>query len=74
MHLSRLCCGVAASALQLANLFGQAVALSLQRLKFGNGFAAASIQISEVAKQGSRVSVARAKRVFYGGQIGPHKG
>ena len=73
-HLLGKIGGILTGAFALADLLGKLVALSFQRFDFGDGLAAAAIQIGEAAEQRRRVGVARAQGGFHGGQVGPHIG
>ena len=64
---------VAACAPKLRNLFGQLVALRLQRLDPSDGVAAFAVDLSEVAQSGGGLGSSRAQFFFNQGQIGPHK-
>ena len=66
--------GVAAFALELAEVGGEGVALSLEGFGLGNGVAAARVYSGEIAEDGGGVHVAGAEFLFDEGQIGPHKG
>ena len=66
--------GVAAFALELAEVGGELVALGLEGFGLGDGFAAARVDSGEIAEDGGGVHVAGAEFLFDEGQIGPDKG
>ena len=66
--------GVAAFALELAEVGGELVALGFEGFGLGDGVAAAGVDGGEIAEDGCGVSVAGAEFLFDEGQVGPDKG
>ena len=65
--------GIRAFAAELRDLFGQLVALGLQRLDLRDGLATLAVDCGEIAKRDSGIHAPGAQFFFDKGQIGPYK-